>query len=69
MIPTYMEIEGKSKEDVLKMLNILNIEESKATALNCDDIYKIETIMPAVEHTCKLADKLYSYFINNETFE
>ena len=40
MIPTYMEIEGKSKEDVLKMLNILNIEESKATALNCDDIYK-----------------------------
>ena len=35
-----MEIEGKSKEDVLRLLNILNIEESKVTALNCDDIYK-----------------------------
>ena len=40
MIPTYMEIEGKSEEQVLNMQKILNIDESKVTTLNCDDIYK-----------------------------
>lgn len=40
MIPTYMEIEGKSKEEVLNMKKILDIDESKVTTLNCDDIYK-----------------------------
>ena len=40
MIPTYMEIEGKSEEQVRNMIKSLNIEESKVTALNCDDIYK-----------------------------
>lgn len=40
MIPTYMEIEGKSEEQVLNMKKILNIDESKVTTLNCDDIYK-----------------------------
>ena len=40
MIPTYMEIEGKSEEDVLNLKNILNISENKVTTLNCDDIYK-----------------------------
>lgn len=40
MIPTYMEIEGKSEEEVLNMKKILNIDESKVTTLNCDDIYK-----------------------------
>jgi hypothetical protein len=51
-------------ERIFYMLSLL-----KNYCDNCDDIYEIETIMPAVEHTCKLADKLYSYFINNETFE
>lgn len=40
MIPTYMEIEGKSEEEVLNMKKILNVDESKVTTLNCDDIYK-----------------------------
>lgn len=40
MIPTYMEIEGQSEEEVTNIIKILNIDESKVTALNCDDIYK-----------------------------
>lgn len=40
VIPTYLEIEGKSEEDVLKILNLLKIDKSKITTLNCDDIYK-----------------------------
>lgn len=40
MIPTYMEIEGKSKEEVIKMKDKLDIDKSKITTLNCDDIYK-----------------------------
>ena len=39
-IPTYMEIEGKSEEDVLKLKEKLGLDDSKITALNCDDIYK-----------------------------
>ena len=39
MIPTYMEIEGKSEKQVLNMKKILGIDESKITTLNCDDIY------------------------------
>ena len=40
MIPTYMEIEGESKEEVFSIKEILNVDESKVTTLNCDDIYK-----------------------------
>lgn len=40
MIPTYMEIEGKSEEEVLNMKKVLNIDESNVTTLNCDDIYR-----------------------------
>lgn len=40
MIPTYMEIEGNSEKEVLEIQEILNIDKSKITALNCDDIYK-----------------------------
>ena len=40
MIPTYMEIEGKSEEEIIKMKKILDIDETKVTTLNCDDIYK-----------------------------
>lgn len=40
MIPTYMEIGGKSEKEIIKIQEILNIDESKVTTLNCDDIYK-----------------------------
>lgn len=40
MIPTYMEIEGKSEEEVIQMQELLNIDKNKLTTLNCDDIYK-----------------------------
>ena len=40
MIPTYLEVEGKSKKEVLNMLKTLEVDESKITALNCDDIYR-----------------------------
>lgn len=40
MIPTYMEIEGKDEKEVKKIIEKLNIENSKITALNCDDIYR-----------------------------
>ncbi len=40
MIPTYMEIEGNSEEEVLNVQKLLGIEGDKVTALNCDDIYR-----------------------------
>jgi len=40
MIPTYMEIEGKSEKQVYDMINKLGIDADKITALNCDDIYR-----------------------------
>lgn len=40
MIPTYMEIEGKSEDAVNRMLEKLKIDKNKITALNCDDIYR-----------------------------
>ncbi len=40
MIPTYMEIERKSEEEVIQMQELLNIDKNKLTTLNCDDIYK-----------------------------
>lgn len=40
MIPTYMEIEGESEEDVIKIKELLGVDESKVTALNCDDVYR-----------------------------
>lgn len=40
LIPTYMEIEGKSVEEVERILGLLNIDSDKVTALNCEDIYK-----------------------------
>ncbi len=40
MIPTYMEIEGKSEEEIINMKKVLDIDEIKVTTLNCDDIYK-----------------------------
>lgn len=40
MIPTYMEIEGASEEEVNAMIEKLGVDRSKLTALNCDDIYR-----------------------------
>lgn len=40
MIPTYMEIEGKSIAEVNKAKKLLEVDEEKVTALNCEDIYK-----------------------------
>lgn len=39
LIPPYMEIEGKSIESVKEVEKILEVDESKITALNCQDIY------------------------------
>ncbi len=39
-IPTYLEIEGHSEEEVLKTLDLLGIERDKATALDVQSIYK-----------------------------
>ena len=40
LIPTYMEIEGASVEEVKKIEKLLEVDKSKITALNCQDIYK-----------------------------
>lgn len=40
MIPTYMEIEGQSEEEIIQMKKFLNVDETKVTTLNCEDIYK-----------------------------
>ena len=40
MIPTYLEIEGNSSQEVNEMQNLLEIDSSKLTTLNCEDIYK-----------------------------
>ena len=40
LIPSYMEIEGDSVEEVKKIEDLLEVDKSKITALNCQDIYK-----------------------------
>lgn len=40
LIPTYMEIEGKSNEDVLEVLNKINPDKDKITTLDVESIYK-----------------------------
>ena len=40
LIPSYMEIEGKSEEEIMEALKILSIDQNKITTLNCSDIYK-----------------------------
>ena len=40
MIPTYLEIEGNSEEEVNNMLKKLGVSNLKITPLNCDDIYR-----------------------------
>ena len=40
LIPTYLEIEGKTEEEVYKTLELLGIEKDKAISLNTQSIYK-----------------------------
>ena len=40
MIPTYLEIEGKNKEDVEKMIKILDIDEEKLSLDKVSEIYE-----------------------------
>ena len=40
MIPTYLEIEANSEEEVNNMIKKLELNNSKITSLNCKDIYK-----------------------------
>lgn len=40
MIPTYLEIEGKNKEDVEKMIKILDIDKEKLSLDKVSEIYK-----------------------------
>ncbi|MDE6141269.1 MAG: CYTH domain-containing protein [Bacilli bacterium] len=40
LIPEYMEIEGKSEESVMRMLEILEIPKEKIVTLDVDSIYK-----------------------------
>lgn len=40
MIPTYLEIEADSEEEVNNMVKKLGLNNLKITALNCDDIYR-----------------------------
>ena len=40
LIPTYMELEGKSAEDIKKIEDLLEIDKEKITNLNCQSIYK-----------------------------
>lgn len=40
MIPAFMEIEGKSEEDVYSMMRYLNIDKRDVTAMDVDSIYK-----------------------------
>ena len=40
MIPTYLEIEANSEEEVNSMVKKLRLNNFKITALNCDDIYR-----------------------------
>ena len=40
MIPTYVEIEGKSEESVLNIIEILGINDKKITTLDVQSLYK-----------------------------
>ncbi len=40
LIPTYVEIEGKTEEEVKKVEKNLGLDETKVTTLNCQSIYQ-----------------------------
>ena len=39
MIPTYVEIEGKSEKEVMEIIDLLEIDKSKITALDVQSVY------------------------------
>ena len=39
-IPTYLEIEGKSEESVKKMMDLLEVDKTKATSLDVQGVFK-----------------------------
>lgn len=39
MIPTYVEIEGKNEEEVLKTLELLELPKDKVTTLDVESVY------------------------------
>lgn len=39
MIPTYLELEGNSEEEVMKIVKILKLDSSKVTSKSPQDIY------------------------------
>jgi adenylate cyclase class 2 len=40
LIPTYMELEGDNIEEIKKVEELLEVDKSKITALDCQDIYQ-----------------------------
>ncbi len=40
LIPTYMELEGNNIDTIKEIEKLLEIDENKITALNCQDIYE-----------------------------
>lgn len=40
MIPPYLEFEGENEEEILKVVELLQIDKTNLTCLNCSDIYK-----------------------------
>ena len=51
-IPEYMEIEGKSTEEVLKILDKLKINKDKVSTLDVDSIYKYY----GIDNVCKIPE-------------
>ena len=51
-IPEYMEIEGKSTEEVLKILDKLKINKDKVSTLDVDSIYKYY----GIDDVCKIPE-------------
>ena len=42
MIPPYLEIEGNSEIDVIKMIDVLGFKESDVTTMDVDTLYSLE---------------------------
>lgn len=63
-IPTYLEIEGKSEEDVLKMIKTLELDEEKVTSIDVQGVFKefynIDIVkVPVVKFSEPLDEKYY----------
>lgn len=63
-IPTYVEIEGKSTEDVQKTIKLLELDESKITSIDVQGVFKQFyniniSIVPVVKFDRPLDEKYY----------